>query len=169
MDVNNKTSKTNGQQRSSIKSLLTKKFQPLSSSASINITTKQKKPRNSFRNFSQFLKRSHSSHNELSTTNDQPTIVVPDLVYQSFPITSSDEYDSIYPTTRSNTSLSNSTTNNNTTLVPISEEDNPLPIKQQNKSKINNENIDDQQQQHVPPKIAPSLSKKNNFFDVFFL
>jgi hypothetical protein len=145
---NNKTIKTNGQQqRSSIKSLLTKKFQPLTTSTSINITTKQKKPRNSFRHFSQFLKRSHSTNTDLSTiatTNNQSI----DLVYQSLQIKSSNEFDSIHTNT------------NNTALVSISEEENPLPIKQQNKSKIidNDSNPNQSDQQHVP-KIAPNLSK----------
>lgn len=163
MDMNNKTTKTNGHQRSSIKSMLTKKFQPLSSSASINITTKQKKPRNSFRHFSQFLKRSQSTNTDLSSINNEQPIV-PDLVCKSLQISSSNEYDSTHPTARSSIN-----TNNNTTLVPISEEDNPLPIKQQNKSKTNNDNIDDQQ--HVPPKIAPSLSKNNNIlrpYSIFY-
>jgi len=154
-----KTIKTNGQPRSTIKSLLTKKFQPLTTSASINITTKQKKPRTSFRHFSQFLTRSHSTNTDLSTittTNNQQNPMTTELVYQSLQLKSSNEYDSIYKT-RSNTNT------NNTALVPISEEENPLPIKQQNKSKIIYDNGDDSNpnqsdQQHVP-KIAPSLSK----------
>jgi hypothetical protein len=162
---NDKTRKTNGQQRSSIKSLLTKKFQPLTTSASINITTKQKKPRNSFRHFSQFLKRSHSTNTDLSTIaapNNQSN----DLVYQNLQIKSSTEFDPNY-TTRSNNN------NNNTGLVPISEEENPLPIKQQIKSKILNDDIDDSNlnqsdQQHIP-KIAPSLSKNKIFiYSIFY-
>ncbi len=160
-EENHKTVKINGQQRSSIKSLLTKKFQPLTTSTSINITTKQKKPRTSFKHFSQFLKRSHSTNTDLSTiatTNNQSM----DLVYQSLQIKSnSNELDS-------NHALRLNTNSNNTALVSISEEENPLPIKQQNKSKIIDDNVVDDSnpnqsdQQHIP-KIAPSLSKNKIF------
>jgi len=158
-EENHKTVKINGQQRSSIKTLFTKKFQPLTTSTSINITTKQKKPRTSFKHFSQFLKRSHSTNTDLSTiatTNNQSI----DLVYQSLQIKSSNELDS-------NHTLRSNTNSNNTALVPISEEENPLPIKQQNKSKIIDDNVGDSNpnqsdQQHIP-KIAPSLSKNKIF------
>jgi hypothetical protein len=136
---------TNGQSRSSIKSLITRRFQPLTTSTSMNIPNKQKKPRTSFRHFPQFLKRSHSTNTDLSTTNNQ-------LVHQNLPIKSSDEF------------LARSSINTNSSgLVPISEEDNPLPIK----SKTISNDIDDSNPNHSHiPKIAPSLSKNQTFVDV---
>ena len=60
--------------RSSIKSFLQKKFQPSSATGSMDVTvvvptndTKAKKPRTSFRQFSHFLKRSHSAHGDLAS------------------------------------------------------------------------------------------------------
>jgi hypothetical protein len=129
---------TNGQPRSSIKSLIAKKFQPLTTSTSMNIPNKQKKPRNSFRHFSQFLKRSHSTNTDLSTTNNE-------LVQQTLPIKPLDEFDMNLPART-----------NNSELVPISEEDNPLLIK----SKPISDNIDDSNPNapHISI-VAPSLSK----------
>ena len=156
-DKNEQTRPTSGPSRSSIKSLITKKFQPLTTSTSITINNKPKKPRTSFRHFSQFLKRSHSAHTDLTTpTNpsDQPTT---EPTYQSLQIQPSNEYDSSY-TTRSIT-----TTNNTSGLVPITEEDNPQPRKHQLKSKtitddVNTTNSHPVDQPHVS-NIAPSLSK----------
>lgn len=67
-----KKSSTNEHQRHSIKKMFTKKFQPLTTSASINITSKPKKSKNSFRHFSHFLKRSHSTNSDLSTSHENP-------------------------------------------------------------------------------------------------
>lgn len=70
-DQRKKTS-THEHQRTSIKKIFTRKFQPLTTSASISITSKPKKPKNSFRHFSQFLKRSHSTNSDLSTSHENP-------------------------------------------------------------------------------------------------
>ncbi|CAF2793866.1 unnamed protein product [Rotaria sp. Silwood2] len=143
LDSNNDTTiKTNEKHRSSIKSLLTKKFQPLTVSSSVNITAKPKKPRNSFRQFSHFLKRSHSTNTDLSTiakaTNQQNSLNA-DLVYPYLQTRISDNSDSTYPTCLSTSLICNT---NGTTLVPISEEENSLPIQQQNRLQQTYDNID---------------------------
>ncbi|CAF0824742.1 unnamed protein product [Rotaria sp. Silwood1] len=139
---NNTTIKTNEKQRSSIKSLLTKKFQPLTVSSSVNITDKPKKPRNSFRHFPHFLKRSHSTNTDLSTiakTNHQQNSLNIDMVYPHLQTQISANADSAYTTCLSTSLISNP---NGTTLVPISEEENYFPIQQQNRLKSPYDNID---------------------------
>jgi hypothetical protein len=150
LDNNNNTTtnKTNGHKRSSIKSLLIKRFQPLAVSSSVNITTKQKKPRTSFRHF---LKRSHSTNTDLSVTPNQPN------QFPTMPVSQSLQVD-----TRSNTS--SICTSNSTALVPISEEENPTQINQQHKLTTNN--IDDNNPNQCVPKITPSLSKNNIFVNI---
>lgn len=179
-------------QRSSIKSLLTKKFYPSSSTTSpttINFQTttasttkidiKQKKRRTSFRNFSQFLKRSHSTNTDLSTiasnntSNNNQDIqqnkMTADLIYQRLHSKQFDDNDSSF-LTRSNTSIM--CNGSGTALVPISEEENPIPIKQQNRLKTTH--IDDEDYYYdnttrsdsgalthqQTQRIAPSLSKR---------
>lgn len=73
-DANDKHLQASAPSRSSIKSFLTKKFQPLGAAGSMDVTTttttndtKPKKPRTSFRQFSHFLKRSHSAHGDLAS------------------------------------------------------------------------------------------------------
>jgi hypothetical protein len=135
---NNSNNITNGHKRSSIKSLIIKKFQPLTVSTSVNITTKQKKPRTSFR---QFLKRSHSTNTDLSIATHQ------------IPVTQSLEIDP-----RLNTS---------TALVPISEEENPTLInQQQQQNKLKATDMDDSNPNQYVPKITPSLSKNNVFVNI---
>ncbi|CAF4061577.1 unnamed protein product, partial [Rotaria magnacalcarata] len=140
---NDNTIKTHEKQRSSFKSLLTKKFQPLTVSSSVNITAKQKKPRNSFRQFSQFLKRSHSTNTDLSViakSNNQQSSHNVNLVYQHVQPEFFDDFNSTYLTRSNTTVICNA---NNTTLVPISEEENCLPIKQQqNRLKSSNDHVD---------------------------
>lgn len=187
-------SEQNSSHRSSIKSLLTKKFNPLSSSTSAHVNdetadqsshtksdVKQKKRRSSFRNFSQFLKRSHSTNTDLSmiasnpiSTNvdTQSNKITADLIYQRLHSKQFDDIDSSF-LTRSNTSIL--CNGSGSALVPISEEENPIPIKQQTKYKPTN--IDDEDYYYdntVRPesgalthqqtqRIAPSLSKKTEF------
>ncbi|CAF4527300.1 unnamed protein product [Rotaria socialis] len=143
---NDNTIKTHEKQRSSFKSLLTKKFQPLTVSSSVNITAKQKKPRNSFRQFSQFLKRSHSTNTDLSViakSNNQQSSHNVNLVHQHVQPEFSDEFNSTHLTRSNTTVICNA---NSATLVPISEEENCLPIKQQqqqqNRLKSSNDHVD---------------------------
>ncbi|CAF3468617.1 unnamed protein product [Rotaria socialis] len=172
-------------QYTQIKNLLTKKFHP--STTTINetatqpekINIKQKKRRTSFRHFSQFLKRSHSTNTDLSTiaTNNttnsnvqqqqQPAKLPADFIYQRLHTKLIDENDSSF-ITRSNTSIM--CNSSGSALVPISEEENPLPMKTQIRSKPTN--IDDEDYYYdntVRPdsgalthqqtqRIAPSLS-----------
>jgi hypothetical protein len=186
-------SDSNGSSRSSIKSLLSKKFHPASTTA--NTTTesakadqtkvemKPKKRRTSFRHFSQFLKRSHSTNTNLSTiatsltSTDQHQSTNPitaDLIYQRLHQKSYDEPDSSF-ITRSNTSIM--CTSSGTALVPISEEENPVPIKQVHRHKANHGDEDDyyydnttrsdsaalthQQAQRIAPSL--SLSSSSSF------
>ncbi|CAF3527658.1 unnamed protein product [Rotaria socialis] len=142
---NDNTIKTHEKQRSSFKSLLTKKFQPLTVSSSVNITAKQKKTRNSFRQFSQFLKRSHSTNTDLSViakSNNQQSSHNVNLVHQHVQPEFSDEFYSTHLTRSNTTVICNA---NSATLVPISEEENCLPIKQQqqqNRLKSSNDHVD---------------------------
>jgi hypothetical protein len=191
-------SEQNPSHRSSIKSLLMKKFHPISTTTNDPTTTpptkleiKQKKRRTSFRNFSQFLKRSHSTNTDLSTiaTNNtsnnkdyqqpqhqqQENKLTADLIYQRLHSKRIEDNDSSF-ITRSNTSIM--CNGSGTALVPISEEENPIPIKQQNRLKTTN--IDDEDYYYdnttrsdsgaltnqQTQRIAPSLSKKQktNFF-----
>ncbi|CAF4632851.1 unnamed protein product, partial [Rotaria magnacalcarata] len=99
-----------------------------------------KKRRTSFRHFSQFLKRSHSTNTDLSTiaTNSnvqqqqqqqqqqQPAKLPADFIYQRLHTKLVDENDSSF-ITRSNTSIM--CNSSGSALVPISEEENPLPMK----------------------------------------
>jgi hypothetical protein len=171
--------------RSSIKSLLTKKFHPSTTIPDEPNTTtqptkleiKQKKRRTSFRHFSQFLKRSHSANTDLSTiatnnTSNNKDIpqnkLTADLIYQRLHAKQFDDHDSSF-LTRSNTSIM--CNGSGTALVPISEEENPVPIRQQNRSKTTN--IDDEDYYYdnttrsdsgalthqQTQRIAPSLSK----------
>ncbi|CAF3523228.1 unnamed protein product [Rotaria sordida] len=136
------TIKTNEKQRSSIKSLLTKKFQPLAVSSSININAKPKKPRNSFRQFSHFLKRSHSTNTDLSTIakpNNQYNSFNGDFIHSHLQTKIANPSDATYTT---NISASLTCNTNNTTLVPICEEENSLPIQQQNRLKLTSDNSD---------------------------
>lgn len=105
---------TNGQTRPSIKSLFTKKFPPLKSSTSINITSKPKKSRTSFRHFSQLLKRSHSAHSDLSSANEIPT----EPNNPTLRIPNSNEFNSNHPSRPLSTT-------NSSGLGPITEEENP--------------------------------------------
>jgi hypothetical protein len=184
-------SEQNPPQRSSIKSLITKKFYPLTTTTTSNnndetttqptkIETKQKRRRPSFRNFSQFLKRSHSTNTDLAiiatnnTSNNkdiQPNKLTADLIYQRLHSKQYEDNDSSF-LTRSNTSIM--CNGSGTALVPISEEENPLPIKQQTRLKTTN--IDDEDYYYdnttrsdsgalthqQTQRIAPSLSKINN-------
>jgi len=194
IDESTKTkSESNGSSRSSIKSLLSKKF--YSHSTSSNETNnadsnknemKQKKRRTSFRHFSQFLKRSHSTNTDLSTiasnhptsnsqnqsTNSQLTA---DLIYQRLHGKLYDENDSTF-LTRSNTSIM--CNSSGTALVPISEEENPVPIKSSTRLKSNHVEEEDyyydntnrsdsagalthQQTQRIAPSL--SLSSSSSF------
>ena len=122
------------QSRSSIKSFITKKFQPLAASAATDTNTatstqnevKQKKRRTSFRQFSQFLKRSHSAHTDLSTigmTHNGSPSSADDLSQKQL----NEEFD------RTEISRSNTTTlptSNGSTLRPISEEEHSIPAHQ---------------------------------------
>lgn len=183
-------SEQNSSHRSSIKSLLTKKLNSLSSSTSVNINdesvnqsnnnhksdVKHKKRRSSFRNFSQFLKRSHSTNTDLSTIASNPTStnvdtqqskITADLIYQRLHSKQFDDAESSF-LTRSNTSIL--CNGSGSALVPISEEENPIPVKQQTKYKPTN--IDDEDYYYdntarldsgalthqQTQRIAPSLS-----------
>jgi hypothetical protein len=182
-------SEQNPSQRSSLKSLLTKKFHPSTATTTIvdettttttqptKLEIKQKKRRTSFRHFSQFLKRSHSTNTDLSTivtnnTSNNKDIpqnkLTADLIYQRLHSKQFDDNDSSF-LTRSNTSIM--CNGSGTALVPISEEENPIPIKQQNRLKSTN--IDDEDYYYdnttrsdsgalthqQTQRIAPSLSK----------
>lgn len=110
---------TNGQTRSSIKSLFTKKFSPLKSSTSINITSKPKKSRTSFRHFSQLLKRSQSAHSDLASANSSSNEIPTESTNPSVRIVSnSNEFNSNHPPRPVSTT-------NSCGLGPISEEENP--------------------------------------------
>lgn len=85
---NEKHFQTSASSRSSIKSFLSKKFQPgpaatataaaASAATSMTNDVKQKKPRTSFRQISQFLKRSHSAHGDLaSVQTSQKSNIIP--------------------------------------------------------------------------------------------
>jgi hypothetical protein len=188
-------SEQNPSHRSSIKSLFTKKFHPLTTTTNNNndetttktiqptkLELKQKKRRSSFRNFSQFLKRSHSTNTDLSTiastntsnTKDiQQNKLTADLIYQRLHSKQFDDNDSSF-LTRSNTSIM--CNGSGTALVPISEEENPIPIKQQNRLKPTN--IDDEDYYYdntirsdsgalthqQTQRIAPSLSNLKAIF-----
>jgi hypothetical protein len=67
--------------------------------------------------------------------------------------------DSTY-TTRSNTNT------NNSALVSISEEENPPLFKQQTKSKIIPDDIDDSNPNQYDQKRAPNLSKNNTCINI---
>ena len=179
-------------QRSSIKSLITKKFHSSTSSnnnnnhenATTNSSTtpmnktesKQKKRRTSFRQFSQFLKRSHSTNTDLSTIASNNTSIRPDnqqnkipadLIYQRLQAKKFDDTESTF-LTRSNTSIM--CNGSGKALVPISEEENPIPIKPANR--LITTNIDDEDYYYdnttrpdsgalthqQTQRIAPSLS-----------
>jgi hypothetical protein len=190
-------SEQNPSHRSSIKSLITRKFHPLTTSTSntndatsqpIKSEIKQKKRRSSFRNFSQFLKRSHSTNTDLSTiaihnTSNNKDIqsnkLTADLIYQRLHTKPYDDTDSSF-LTRSNTSIM--CNGGGTALVPISEEENPLPIKQQTRLKTTNIDDDDYYYDNTTrsdsgalthqqtQRIAPSLSKKKNkYYLVLFI
>ena len=115
------------QSRSSIKSFITKKFHPSATSASMDTShvsvtpneVKQKKRRTSFRQFSQFLKRSHSAHTDLSTIgmsqNDEPASTADHLSQQKL----NEEFNRAEITRSNTTSLC-------ATLKPISEEDHTI-------------------------------------------
>ena len=189
-------SEQNFSHRSSIKSLLSKTFHPLTTNNNNNQSTttkidiKPKKRRTSFRNFSQFLKRSHSTNTDLSTIainnnnnnnnnlitsntkDNQQNKITADIIYKQLHTKKTDDYDSSF-LTRSTTSII--CNGSGTALVPISEEENPIPIKQQNKLKTTN--IDDEDYYYdntttrcdsgglthqQTQRIAPSLSKKSN-------
>jgi len=177
--------------RSSIKSYLTKTFHPLTSPNISDQPTKSeikpKKRRSSFRNFSQFLKRSHSTNTDLSiiatnppsNTNDQQqNKLTADLIYQRLHSKQIDDHDSSF-ITRSNTSVM--CNGSGTALVPISEEENPIPIKQQHRLKTTN--IDDEDYYYdnttrsdsgvltlqQTQRIAPSLSKRPHRFLILFI
>ena len=193
-------SEQNPSHRPSIKSLLTKKFHPLTlanipdeaTTQPTKIETKQKKRRSSFRNFSQFLKRSHSTNTDLSiiatnnTSNNhdpqqqqQQNKLTADLIYQRLHSKQMDDNDSSF-ITRSNTSIM--CNGSGSALVPISEEENPIPIKQQNRLKATN--IDDEDYYYdnttrsdsggvlthqQTQRIAPSLSKMTAKLFYFFV
>jgi len=193
-------SEQNPPHRSSIKSLFTKKSHPLTTTTNNNNETtttttqptklelKQKKRRSSFRNFSQFLKRSHSTNTDLSTiasTNTsnnkdiQQNKLTADLIYQRLHSKQYDDNDSSF-LTRSNTSIM--CNGSGTALVPISEEENTIPIKQQNRLKPTN--IDDEDYYYYDnttrsdsgaityqqtQRIAPSLSNLKAIFLIFIL
>ncbi|CAF4702658.1 unnamed protein product [Rotaria sp. Silwood1] len=179
-------SEQHSSQYSSIKNLFTKKFHPSTTATTSNnetttateatkLNVKQKKRRTSFRHFSQFLKRSHSTNTDLSTlatnntsnSNDQQNKLTADIIYQRLHTKQIDENDSSF-ITRSNTSIM--CNGSGTALVPISEEENPLPTKQQNRLKTTN--IDDEDYYYdntirsdsaalthqQTQRIAPSLS-----------
>ncbi|CAF2758487.1 unnamed protein product [Rotaria sp. Silwood2] len=183
-------SEQNSSHYSSIKNLFIKKFHPLTTTTTTTATTsnnettttqpaklnvKQKKRRTSFRHFSQFLKRSHSTNTDLSTlaanntsnSNDQQNKLTADIIYQRLHTKKIDENESSF-ITRSNTSIM--CNGSGTALVPISEEENPLPTKQQNRLKATN--IDDEDYYYdnttrsdsaalthqQTQRIAPSLS-----------
>ena len=178
-------SESNGSSRSSIKSLLSKKFHPHSSNLASNETasnesskseTKQKKRRTSFRHFSNFLKRSHSTNTDLSTiasshtsknVDQKPSQLTADLIYQRLHGQCYDEKDSSF-ITRSNTSIMCNTSG--TILVPISEEENPIPTKPSIRLKSTNPDDADYYYdnatrsesapftQQQTQRIAPSLS-----------
>ncbi|CAF1609675.1 unnamed protein product [Adineta ricciae] len=188
-DDNTKSkSQPNPPNRSSIKSILTKKFHPSATNESISQPTKTeikpKKRRTSFRHLSQFLKRSHSTNTDLSTiasnhtSNDhdqhqqqqQQQIqnkLTADLIYQRLHTKQIDDHDSSF-LTRSNTSIM--CNGSGTALVPISEEENPIPMKQSNRLKTTQ--IDDEDYYYdnttrsdsgvlthqQTQRIAPSLS-----------
>lgn len=127
-----KRGSTQEHSRPSIKSLFTKKFPPLKSSTSINISSKPKKSRTSFRHFSQLLKRSHSAHNDLSSTNHSSHDLPIEPVYPiTLQVQNSHEFNSNLPPRPLNTTTSSG-------LGPISEEDNSQPIR----SKIITDDID---------------------------
>ncbi|CAF1452419.1 unnamed protein product [Adineta steineri] len=193
-------SEQNPSNRQSIKSLLTKKFYPSTTTTNINnetinqpikIEIKQKKRRTSFRNLSQFLKRSHSTSTDLSTiasnhtstNNDQQqqqqqqqqqNKLTADLIYQRLHSKQMDDTDSSF-ITRSNTSIMCNGSGH--ALVPISEEENPLPTKQINRLRTTNIDDDDyyydnttrsdsgvlthQQTQRIAPSL--SLSSSSSF------
>lgn len=123
------------QSRSSIKSFITKKFQPsAASSASTDTNTagstqnevKQKKRRTSFRQFSQFLKRSHSAHTDLSTigmTHNGSASSTDNLSQKKL----NEEFNRTEITRSNTTIVSNS---NGSTLRPISEEEHSIPAHQ---------------------------------------
>lgn len=118
-----KRSSTHEHSRPSIKSLFTKKFPPLKSTTSINITTKPKKSRTSFRHFSQLLKRSHSAHNDLSSTANYSSHEIPiEPIYPTLQVQNIHEFNSNYPPRPLNTTTSSG-------LGPISEEDNLQPMR----------------------------------------
>jgi hypothetical protein len=122
-----------GPARSSIKSLISKKFHSTTGSTPMDTSTntisqtlsqnevKQKKRRTSFRQFSQFLKRSHSAHSNLSNV---------DTVRQRSQVTSNEHSPTVNvlddETHRPEILHSNSNgplPNVNSILKPISEED----------------------------------------------
>lgn len=186
-------------QRSSLKSLLTKKLHSSTSfhhhpnesaTTTTNINeqtkteTKQKKRRTSFRHFSQFLKRSHSTNTDLSTIasnhtsnrpDNQQNKLPADLIYQRLQAKQFEETESAF-LTRSNTSIM--CNGSGTALVPISEEENPVPIKPVNRLKATN--IDDEDYYYdnatrpdsgglthqQTQRIAPSLSKEIQYLFV---
>ena len=179
-------SESNGSSRSSIKSLLSKTFQSHSTSnetanADPNRNeTKPKKRRPSFRHFSQFLKRSHSTNTDLSTiASNHPTStshnqqsnsqLTADLIYQRLHGKLYDEADSSF-LTRSNTSIM--CNSSGTALVPISEEENPVPLKASTRLKSNHVEEEDYYYDNTnrsdsagalthqqTQRIAPSLSR----------
>ena len=86
-----------------------------------------------------------------------------------------DESDSIYSTSLNASAICNA---NNTTLVPISEEENSMPLKEQIKLKITYDNVNRMNSNQSDsgrithqniPKIVPSLSKNYVFMKISFL
>ncbi|UJR35762.1 hypothetical protein I4U23_028510 [Adineta vaga] len=177
--------------RSSIKSILTKKFYPSTTNESTSqpakTDIKPKKRRTSFRNLSQFLKRSHSTNTDLSTIATNHTSinhdqqqqhlqnkVTADLIYQRLHARHIDDHDSSF-LTRSNTSIM--CNGSGSALVPISEEENPIPTKQSNRLKTTQVDDEDyyydnttrsdsgvlthQQTQRIAPSL--SLSSSSSF------
>lgn len=159
--LHEKSHKANGHHRSSIKSLLTKKFHPASGSTSVNITPKQKKSRTSFRPFSQFLKRSHSTNTDLALPTSHPTV---ELIDQRIPSKSSQEPEVANVTRPTTNTLSTSV---NTGLVPISEEDHPI----QSKLQIKTNDIDEANLNRSDSGISTSqqTTKITNSFSKFMI
>ena len=181
-------SEQNSSQQSSLKSLLSKKFHSNNTTMTqpTKLDIKQKKRRTSFRQFSQFLKRSHSTNTDLSTIvktdasnhnkDQQQDKLTADFIYQQLQTKHIDDHDLSF-ITRSNTNMM--CNSNVTALVPISEEENPLPIKQQtrlttadigdedyyydNTILSNNGALTHQQTQRLAPSLSKIIHEKYKF------
>ena len=120
-DHNEKSIKLNGHSRSSIKSLITKRFRPLASAPAIDAVTSSSardgtKPKKQRKSVLLFLKRSHSTNTDLSTvgiTNARPETV--DVISKHNPL--------LKPSAVSQPASGAS-------LRPISEEDGAVPVHQ---------------------------------------